>query len=98
MANTKKTTSEVINNIAKDWDSLSSKEKDDTANLIAGTKCSKSDLNSLNNDIWQNVYGDENTRTLFVGVGSIILTYTVHGVSSCYVPNVRYDNGKFERI
>ena len=101
MANTKKSsenTSEVINNIAKDGDSLSSKEKDDTANIIAGTKCSKENLTFLDDGIWESVYGDKNTRVLFVGVGSIILTYTVHGISSCYIPNVKYDNGKFERI
>lgn len=94
MANTKKTSTKVENSDEKESASLeTSVEASDLPVMNPMVK-----LEDLNTDLWVPINDDNNTRVMFVKSGSVVLVYTPHGVSSCYVPNVIYTNGKFERI
>jgi len=96
MANTKKMNvkEDIVNEKTTDFEL----DKNTSEECFYGPSFNSNHLEELNKNIWVPVNGDNNTRSMFVGSGSVILTYTSHGISSCYVPNVIYANNRFERI
>lgn len=102
MANTKKSTKELLNegavNSVKDSEAGTPVSYPETAAEYPTMAQSDSSGSYLESDLWVPVIGDRNMRVLNVVNGSVIMKSVGSNFSLCYVPNVIYGDGQFKRI